>query len=193
MTGKGPPPFAAWRHRGARDGFEVTFLARLTDGYRLQGGTTAVENGAGWMVEYRIELDTAWLTRRAHLRACSGAGFREVRLETDGLGSWTVDGVVRPDVQGCLDVDLESSSLTNALPVHRLRLAVGESAEAPAVYVRAQDLAVERLEQHYRRADDGGGGEQYDYSAPRFGYRERLTYDAHGLILEYPGLAERFA
>ena len=188
-----PPRFAAWRHRGARDGFEVTFLARLADGYRLQGGTTAVENGAGWMVEYRIELDSAWLTRSAHVRACSESGPREVRLESDGSGGWTVDGVARPDVQGCLDVDLESSALTNALPVHRLRLAVGESAEAAAVYVRAHDLSVERLEQHYRRVDDGGDGERYDYSAPRFGYRERLAYDAHGLILQYPALAERFA
>ena len=84
--------------------------------------------------------------------------------------SWKMDGLARPEVQGCLDVDLESSSLTNALPVHRLRLAVGESAEAPAVYVRAQDLSVERLEQHYRRVDDGAAGERYDYAAPRFGY-----------------------
>lgn len=189
-----PPRFAAWRHRGARDGFEVTFLARLADGYRLQGGTTAVENGAGWMVEYRIELDSAWLTRSAHVRACSESGSREVRLESDGSGSWTVDGVVRPDVQGCLDVDLESSALTNALPVHRLDLDHGHEADAPAAYVRALDLCVERLEQHYVRLDDhADGGRRYGYRAPAFDFECRLHYDASGLVLDYPGIAVRVA
>jgi hypothetical protein len=193
VTLKPLPPFAAWRHRDAREGFEIVFLTRLPDGYRLEGGTTAVEDRAAWKVDYRIDLDANWLTRGARVVGRSEAGPHDVRIDADGLGSWTVNGAPRPDLQGCLDLDLESSSLTNALPVHRLGLQVGEAAEAPAVYVRAQDLSVERLDQHYHRVDDEGVGQRYDYAAPRFDYRERLTYDASGLILTYPGLAERFA
>jgi uncharacterized protein len=193
VTLKPLPPFAAWRHRDAREGFEIVFLTRLPDGYRLEGGTTAVEDGAAWKVDYRIDLDANWLTRGARVVGRSEAGPSDVRIDADGLGSWMVNGAPRPDLQGCLDLDLESSSLTNALPVHRLGLQVGEAAEAPAVYVRAQDLSVERLDQHYHRVDDEGVGQRYDYAAPRFDYRERLTYDASGLILTYPGLAERFA
>lgn len=36
-----PPQFAAWRHRDARDGFEVVFLHADDDGYRLDGHTAA--------------------------------------------------------------------------------------------------------------------------------------------------------
>jgi uncharacterized protein len=193
VTLKPLPPFAAWRHRDAREGFEIVFLTRLPDGYRLEGGTTAVEDGAAWKVDYRIDLDANWLTRGARVVGRSEAGPSDVRIDADGLGSWMVNGAPRPDLQGCLDLDLESSSLTNALPVHRLGLQVGEAAEAPAVYLHAQDLSVERLDQHYHRVDDEGVGQRYDYAAPRFDYRERLTYDASGLILTYPGLAERFA
>jgi len=193
VTLKPLPPFAAWRHRDAREGFEIVFLTRLPDGYRLEGGTTAVEDGRAWKVDYRIDLDANWLTRGARVVGRSETGPSDVRIEADGLGSWTVNAAPRPDLQGCLDLDLESSSLTNALPVHRLGLQVGEAAEAPAVYVRAQDLSVERLEQHYHRVDDEGAGQRFDYAAPRFDYRERLAYDASGLILTYPGLAERFA
>lgn len=46
-----------------------------------------------------------------------------------------------------LDVDLESSALTNALPVHRMGLGIEPAADAPAAYVRALDLSVDRLEQ----------------------------------------------
>ena len=116
-----------------------------------------------------------------------------MHLEADGRGGWLVDGVAAPHLDGCLDVDLESSSLTNAFPVNRLGLAPTESADAPAAYVRALDLVVERLEQRYVRIDDGSGGGRYDYTSPAFDFRCELAYDAAGLVLDYPGIASRAA
>jgi hypothetical protein len=40
-------------------------------------------------------------------------------------------------LDGCLDADLESSAMTNAMPVRRLGLAVAARAAAPAAYFRA--------------------------------------------------------
>jgi hypothetical protein len=81
--------------------------------------------------------------------------------------------------------------MTNAFPVGRLRLAPGEGSEAPAAYVRALDLGTERIEQRYRRVDDGAGRERYDYESPAFGFRCELVYDETGLVLDYPGIAAR--
>lgn len=181
----------AWRHREAREGFEIAFVTTDTSGIRLAGHTTAVEAGRAWSVRYDIELDPRWHTRRAHVSALSSAGEQAVTIETDGSGRWQVDGVARPELDGCLDVDLESSACTNTIPVHRLRLDVGEGAEAPAAYVRAVELAVERLEQRYMRVDDDAGHQRYDYRAPAFGVECRLVYDTSGLVLDYPGLARR--
>jgi uncharacterized protein len=183
------PPFAAWQHRGARDGFEVVFF----EGHRVDGHTAAVEEGEAWGVRYSIELAPDWTTRSARVVARSAAGERELTLEGDGAGAWRIDGAAAPQLDGCLDVDLEASAFTNAFPVHRLGLAIGHDSEAPAVYVRALDVSVERLEQHYVRVADDGQNEQYDYSAPRFDYADRLVYDEHGLVLDYPGLAARVA
>jgi hypothetical protein len=83
--------------------------------------------------------------------------------------------------------------MTNSLPVHRLALEPGEPAAAPAAYVRAVNLNVERLEQTYLRTDDDGPGQRYDYAAPAFGYSCQLVYDARGLLLAYPGIAVRAA
>jgi hypothetical protein len=185
------PPFAAWRHVGARDGFEVVFLRSDHDGHRFEGHTAAIEDGAAWAVEYRVETGLDWVTRSAHVTGRSAAGRRELLLEAAGAGGWRVDGVPAPELEGCVDVDLESSAFTNALPVHRLRLVAGEAADAPAVYVRAGDLVVERLEQRYVRA--AGSPERYAYAAPRFDYTGELRYDAAGLLLDYPGIAERAA
>jgi hypothetical protein len=186
------PAAAAWRHRDARAGFEVVFFRAVSTGHRIEGSTAAVEDGRPWTVAYRIDTDPEGVTRSAHLTSLAGEGMRQVRLVHDGRGRWLRDGRPARHLDGCQDVDLESSAMTNALPVRRLRLEAGAGAGAEAVYVRAHDLAVERLEQTYVRVDDDSGPHQlYDYSAPRFDFSARLVYDESGLVTDYPGLASR--
>ena len=185
------PRQAAWQHRGARSGFEVVFFDDRDGGCLIHGCTAAIEDGTPWTVEYTIELDGAGATRTARITGRSAAGSRSALLEADGAGRWLVNGQPAPQLDGCLDVDLESSALTNALPVRRLALAVAARASAPAAYVRAADLAVDRLEQTYLHAPGEGAGEYYDYAAPAFDFEARLTYDQSGLVLDYPGIAIR--
>jgi len=190
MTFDPVPDWAAWRHTGLREGFEVVFLREDDRGYHFGGQTTALEKGHAWTVRYDMELDRDWLTRSTEVTVWTRVGQTSVHLETDGAGRWSVDGVHRPELDGCLDVDLESSALTNTIPVHRLALPVGREHSASAAYVRAVDLGVERLEQHYTRLPDEPGF-RFDYEAPQFGFRCVLLYDSAGLVVDYPGIATR--
>ena len=110
------PATAAWRHQDARTGFEVAFLRRERGGYRLDGYSTAVQEGEAWAMGYTITLDDQWGTRSAHVTGQSASGGHEVRLEGDGSGTWRVDGAAAPQLNGCVDVDLEASACTNAVP-----------------------------------------------------------------------------
>ena len=157
----------------------------------MHGSTAAVEDGEPFVVGYEIRLDNDWRTRWARVVGRSARGAAEVVLEADGNGRWLVDGIPAPALDGCLDVDLESSALTNAFPLRRLTLAVGQEIEAPAAYVRAADLEVKQLEQRYRRLEDVDGRSRFAYAAPAFDFHCELTYDATGLVLDYPGLAVR--
>ncbi|WP_138735839.1 putative glycolipid-binding domain-containing protein [Modestobacter excelsi] len=186
-----PPTSAAWLHQDARSGFEVVHLRSVDDGHLLRGTTAAVEDGQAWVVGYEIRLDPGWRTRSAQVTGRSDTGLRTRLLEADGEGRWRIDGEPAPLLDGCLDVDLESSAMTNALPVHRLALPVGAATHAPAAYVRALDLDVERLEQEYTRISDRDGRQRYEYSAPAFDFSCRLVYDEAGLVLAYPGIAVR--
>jgi hypothetical protein len=178
------PPYAAWRFVDAVDGFEVMFA----EPGRLRGHTSAVEDGQAYAVSYEIILDDAWRTREVRVSDDTVAGSRSTVLLSDGDGQWTVDGVLAPHLAGLVDVDLEASACTNTLPVHRLDLTAGEVTVASAVYVHALDLAVRRLDQTYRRIDD----HRFDY-ASEGGFHAVLTYDASGLVVDYPGIAARFA
>ena len=186
-----PPTSAAWRHQEARSGFEVAYCQSFDDGHLLTGATTAVEDGRSWIVEYEIRVDAGWRTREARVTGRCGTGLRTRLLEGDRRGRWRIDGEPAPHLDGCHDVDLESSAMTNALPVHRLALATDATAQAPAAYVRALDLSVERLEQQYTRTSDQDGHQRYDYTAPAFHFSCQLVDDEDGLVLAYPGIAVR--
>ncbi|WP_314174443.1 putative glycolipid-binding domain-containing protein [Streptomyces winkii] len=191
MDFRDPPKAAAWQHMKARSGFEVVYFRQADDGWRINGCTTAVEDGRTWIVDYELDLDSAWATRAAHISGRSAAGHRTASVITDGAGHWQVDGMVSPHLDGCRDVDLESSVMTNALPVRRLGLADGGPADAPAAYVRAADLAVERLDQTYELVRDKAGQQRYEYAAPALDFNCRLAYDSSGLVRDYPGIAIR--
>lgn len=179
------PAFAAWRFVEAVNGFEVMYVQPNL----LRGHTSAVEDGKAYAVHYEIMLDDDWHTRQARVMSDTVAGPRETLLESDGAGRWTVDAKHAPHLDGLIDVDLEASACTNTLPVHRLSLPAGEVIAAPAAYVGALDLSVTRLNQTYRRLDD----RHYDYTSEGGDFRAVLSYDAAGLLVDYPGIATRFA
>jgi uncharacterized protein len=191
MPFRPPPASACWQHRAARSGFEVAYFGALPDGLRIEGTTAAIEDTVAWVVTYLVQLDASWATRSARITARTAAGARETFLESDGAGHWLVDGNAAHHLDGCMDVDLESSAMTNALPVHRMNLPVGEAGDAPAAYVRAIGLTAERLEQAYLRIADQDARQRYEYTAPAFGFTSRLHYDDSGLVTDYPGIAVR--
>ena len=191
MTVDSLPASASWRHVQAREGFESTFFRPQRSGYRIEGHTTAVEQGEVWAVRYAISLDERWITRGARIWGWAVSGEYETTLDADGLGHWEVDGKPRPEINGCFDVDLESSACTNMIPMRRLELRVGQTAKAPAAYVRACDVRVERLEQTYTRLRDDGSTQRYRYRSPGFAFESVLVYDASGVTLDYPGIATR--
>ncbi|MEG9227639.1 putative glycolipid-binding domain-containing protein [Aeromicrobium sp. Sec7.5] len=183
------PPQSSWRHTGARDGHEVLFHKGTPGGHLLRGHTTAIEDGAAWSVGYDVETDGSWTTRRVRAVARTAGGDLAADLERRD-GAWFVDGAPRPDLDGCVDVDFESSSVTNLLPVRRLTLAIDETVSVPAAFVRADDLRVERLEQTYTRLRAEG---RFAYTSTTFDFACELEYDGSGLIVNYPGIAVRLS
>ena len=61
-------------------GFEVAYFQVLDQGCRIEGLTTAIEDGVTWAVEYLIDLDETGATRRARIRGRSAAGFSSALL-----------------------------------------------------------------------------------------------------------------
>jgi hypothetical protein len=181
------PTAASWTHRGVRVGFEVLFAGAG----RLRGRTSAREGGATWYVGYDITVDADWATESVHAVNSTVSGDLEVVLTRSPDDRWTVNGMARPDLDGCRDVDFESSAVTNTLPVHRLPFVPGPAVDVPAAFVQAGDLTVVRLEQRYTLTSSGEHGHVFHYESATFDFECELTFDASGLVLDYPGIATR--
>lgn len=186
-----PPAAASWQHLGYRVGFEVAFFRASDSGHRMTGNTTADETGALWSVGYDVTVDASWRTAEVRASSLTDAGARDVTLTRDDGDRWTVDGVRRPELDGCVDVDVESSAVTNTLPLHRLDFVVGTGIDVPAAFVRADDLRVERLEQRYTLVDSAPAHLLFRYESSTFDFACDLRYDRAGLVLDYPGIARR--
>jgi uncharacterized protein len=182
------PKVGAWRLVGAHEGFEVARFGVTAGGMTIAGTTLGIEADVPWSLTYSVELDASWHTRHAIIEDGDG---RRLEIAVEGNHHWTIDGKHDAGLDGYFDLDLEGSAVTNTIPIHRLGLAEGDQADAPAVYVRANGLVVEPLEQTYRRLPDVDGSLLFDYVSPRFDYRGRLRFAQDGLILDYPEIAVR--
>jgi len=131
-----------------------------------------------------------WVTRRVEVRSVSTVGEAQRQLKVSD-GHWTVDGAARPDLDGCVDVDVAATPLTNTFPIRRLaHLAVGRSVTSAVAWVDVPALGVTRVEQTYERLEDRDELAAWRYSDPTQGGFV-LTVDTEGLVVDYKGFARR--
>jgi uncharacterized protein len=183
-------------HRLDQPGTEYCACALEGKGATFEGYVIAALDGRPIRVEYSVECDAAWATWDVWVRCYfADAPASTFKLERDDASRWKcidldrpADEVELPQVAGCIDVDLGISPATNTLPIRRLNLAVGESAEVTAAWVRFPTLTIEPLHQRYTRLDTN----RYRYESDT-GFSAELIVDEMGLVIDYPPGWERVA
>jgi hypothetical protein len=137
-------------------------------------------------VRYRLELDLDWRTLRAKAEVVGHDRRVEIRLTGDG--HW-VDhkGTPLPHLDGAIDVDLAVTPFTNTLPIRRLKLAIGASADIETAYFAFPELVLSRDPQRYTRLSES----TYRYESRDSDFTRDLVVDEAGLVVTYPGLFRR--
>ena len=156
---------------------------------------TVRENRYGWeasgkviltgdpplLAEYWIGCDKQGLTRRVYVTVTQGEESSVLVMLMGEGGLWKINGQERPDLDGCPDVDLSVTPLTNSLPIRRLRLSEGGSSEVCAAWVSFPDLTVEPLHQRYTRLS----AHRYRYESLDSDFAAELEVDPEGLMIRY--------
>jgi uncharacterized protein len=163
-------------------------------GLRATGSlvSTQQEGIETYSASYSLATDEAGVVQRLTVRTARAKGEQHVTLTRSEEGIWLVDhgqGAERTNFGGALDVDLASSPLFNALPIRRLGLHHEIARhDLPVVSAALPSLEVCRVSQTYRTVSLG---EPAVVGISSDSLEAELTVDADGLVLKYPGLADR--
>ena len=174
-------------------GIEDVRVVYGADEIRFSGMVVRLWEGQPLHATYELVCGADWRVRELRLSAESAAtGQHALHLLADGAGGWRNEaGQPIAALQGCIDVDIMLTPLTNTLPIQRLRLSPGESRAISVVYVSAPDFTIRPFAQRYTRLDDADGRQRYRYESIVSGFTADLPIDGDGFVVEYPAIWRR--
>jgi hypothetical protein len=163
-------------------GLEYSKLVEVDREWYLTGTTVTVEDGLPCEVRYRVVIDENWHTVSADLRGTLGVKPVSIQIANDSALGWVMNGGLCAGLDGCIDIDISFTPATNTLPIRRLGLAVGDSANVSVAWLRFPEMSLERMEQTYTRT----GENTYRFESGTF--MREVTVNEAGVVTEYPGL-----
>lgn len=167
-------------------GLEHLVLKVGSSGMVAESAILATVDGEAIAVRYRVQCNSEWRVRKAEIARIGDE--RVIELTSDGLGNWADgDGLAQPQLRGAIDIDISVTPFTNTLPIRRLGLKVGQSAEILVVYMELPRLAVKTDRQRYTRLEVG----LYRYESVDSDFTRDIEVDAESLVMTYPGLFRR--
>ena len=167
-------------------GHDACRLTQTDHGYRLDGTSVFHHNGTPAQFRYRVLCDREWRTRRGLVNGWLGTASVAFSTRRTPEGVWTLNGVVVPGLQECVDVDFAFTPATNLSQIRRIALTVGQSADVPVAWLDVPAGTLGILRQRYERRTDT----TYSYQAPLLDFTTLLHVRAPGFIERYPPLWE---
>ena len=172
-------------------GLEHFYLRHGNDEITADGMVIGVEETVAFRVRYQIRCDAGWHVRTVVVHFLE-ENEQMLRFATDGLGNWTDHlGNLASELKGCFDVDITATPFTNTLPIRRLNLNAGESAEIKVVYFTIPEMPVSVEAQRYTCLERRITGGKYKFESLSDGFTAVITVDADGLVEDYPGIFKR--
>lgn len=135
-------------------------------------------------VDYAVKANADWETLAADVDVVIDGKRFHVILEGDGKGSWTCDSKPSTEFQGCVDIDISLTPLTNTLPVRRLNLAIDETKQFRVLYLDVLNKTVKPVVQKYTRV----ARNSYRFENVPNDFEAVIDVDDDGFVVTYPEL-----
>ena len=174
---------ALWRRLDTA-GHDACRLVRTDQGWCLAGAAVFDHEGSTCLIDYTVDCDARWHTRRAWVHGSVGFEPLDFEIERTRDGEWLLDGRRQAAAAGCIDLDLGFTPATNLLPIRRLAMEPGVEVPARAAYYLEFTRELGLIEQIYRREGSGTIG----YASPAHGYAATLSVHETGFVTDYPEL-----
>lgn len=162
-------------------GIEHLHLAEDQEGFFVD----SVIRGA-IRVSYTIHCDRSWNVQNCIVHRY-GARSQEIHLWRDAQGHWMNTAHERiPSLEGCSDVSISTTPFTHTLPIRRLSLHNGQSAEILVACITIPTMEIQPVKRRYTCLESSDDGGLYRYEEIDSDFTTELRVDAQGLVLDYP-------
>jgi hypothetical protein len=177
---------ARWQDWDAK-GIEHLVLREGTREIVAESVVVGSANDSVFAIRYRVRCDKSWRVRSAEIGIVGSD--RKIEIAGDGKGNWSdPSGKPLPKLAGAIDIDLSASPFTNTLPIRRLKLRAGQSAEIVSVYILVPALTMTTDPQRYTCLEPL---KRYRYESIDSDFTRDIEVDRRGLVVTYPGLFRR--
>lgn len=145
--------------------------------------------GILYQVAYQLYANSRWETERLDVMYQLGNKVKKVHLRSDLKGHWSLNDSPAPQFEGCMDVDITLTCLTNTLPIRRLDFIQQATHAIKVVYVDVLGETISPASQQYTRQGSG----LYKFENVPNDFEALIKVDDSGLVMFYPELFERSA
>lgn len=180
-----PLATALWR-RVDGSGHDSCRVDRVPNGWHLHGTAVFRHERGDACLRYAVHGDDPWRSQRGRVEGWVGSQTIDIVIERTREGKWSMNGAPVPRLFGCIDLDYSFTPATNLIPVKRLTLGIGSSADAVAAWFNIEDQSLTRLSQRYERRS----ALQYAYTAAEANFSAIIDVTPNGLPLRYPPVWE---
>jgi len=181
------------------------FADVLIQPHRLTASGIAIGSSAhGYRLDYKLETRSDFITSGLLVTARGEGWSRRLDLRRLRSGRWTARTSSRGNAEmpapggnmtafeEALDCDLALSPLTNSMPVIRHGLLEGGGpVDFLMAWVSVPDLSVHASRQRYTFLRKSGDISVVRYESESRHFVAELTFDADGLVIDYPGIGRR--
>lgn len=164
-------------------GHDAACLTRRgTDGWLLRGTAVFRHDAGPACVDYAVEIDAAWESRRGIVQGYLAGRRLEHMIERTSEG-WRLDGRL-VGLGHLADLDFGFTPATNLQQLRRAALKPGQAIDMAVAWFDIGETGLTALPQHYERID----ATSYRYASPTGPYEAVLELAPNGFTKTYPQL-----
>jgi len=168
---------------------ENCIVSETEKGVSIRSVIVGDYEGVLYQVAYHLYANPQWETERLEFMYQLRNSVKKVHLRSDTKGRWWLNDKPAPQFEGCVDVDITLTCLTNTLPIRRLDFTRERTHEIKVVYINVLEETVSPVSQQYTRQDSG----LYKFENVPNDFEALIKVDDSGFVMFYPELFERTA
>lgn len=152
----------------------------------VKSSIVGCSDGIPFKVDYELGMSKDWIISHFSLRAWLGNVDHSLSLNHNGYGGWFNSGKEWKHLEGCLDIDISLTPLTNSLPINRIKTVSREKSNIEVVYIDVLNFGITKKIQHYQLLENN----KYRFSNNE-NFVADIIVDEFNFVKHYPDLFER--